>query len=233
MQIFLINQSHSGCCIKCKSWAHISLLKVVKRVEVVCRGDQVRTWPLTNVPLHSGVVFRAHPGPRVDTEPPLTAENNEQMLGELGKKYRVPPTRATLAGAACCHVAQLAPGCWCWWWSLLVSGFTGAQTFSELAPRSAAGASASRRSSSLKLCSLKSREINQKRDSPWSAGLLTWDRKLMNCCITVRIRWASNHQHALWRVRPLTQVSHQILIYCDYCVQLRSFQRVISSFRRR
>ena len=27
-------------------------------------------------------------------------ENNEQMLSELGKKYWVPPTRATLAGAA-------------------------------------------------------------------------------------------------------------------------------------
>lgn len=37
---------------------------------------------------------------RVDIQPPLTAENNEQMLSELGKKYWVPPTRATLAGAA-------------------------------------------------------------------------------------------------------------------------------------
>lgn len=33
-------------------------------------------------------------GPRVDTQPPLTVENNEQMLSELGKKHRVPPTRA-------------------------------------------------------------------------------------------------------------------------------------------
>ena len=41
------------------------------------------------------------PGPCVDIQPPLTAENNEQMLSELGKKYWVPPTRATLAGAAC------------------------------------------------------------------------------------------------------------------------------------
>lgn len=40
------------------------------------------------------------PGPRVDTQPPLTWESNEQMLSELGKKYWVPPTRATLAGAA-------------------------------------------------------------------------------------------------------------------------------------
>lgn len=36
----------------------------------------------------------------VDTHPPLTSDNNEQMLSELAKKYRVPPTRATLAGAA-------------------------------------------------------------------------------------------------------------------------------------
>lgn len=45
---------------------------------------------------------RCHSGVHgcVDSQPPLTTENNEQMLSELGKKYRVPPTRATLAGAA-------------------------------------------------------------------------------------------------------------------------------------
>lgn len=58
------------------------------------------------------------PGPRVDTQPPLTAENNEQMLSELGKKYWVPPTRTTLAGAAWLPRGAAGTG-------LVMVGFTG------------------------------------------------------------------------------------------------------------
>lgn len=71
-----------------------------------------------------------------DHQPPLTSDNNEQMLSELGKKYWVPPTRATLAGAAWLPRGAAGTG-------LVMVGFTGlwlcwcAQTFSELAPRAA------------------------------------------------------------------------------------------------
>jgi len=46
------------------------------------------------------------------------AENNEQMLSELGKKYWVPPTRATLAGAAWPPRGAAGTG-------LVIVGFTG------------------------------------------------------------------------------------------------------------
>lgn len=87
-----------------------------------------------------------------DTHPPLTSDNNEQMLSELGKKHRGPPTRATLAGAGLTRGAAgsgagagglglVGWGRWAGagglvgWWAPLVPGFTGAQTFSGLAPR--------------------------------------------------------------------------------------------------
>lgn len=77
------------------------------------------------------------------TQPPLTEENNEQMLSELGKKYWDPPTRATLAGAAWLPRGAAGTGL-VMVGSSLVSGFTGAQTFSDLALSSAIKSSASR-----------------------------------------------------------------------------------------
>lgn len=60
--------------------------------------------------------------PRVDTQPPLTWENNEQMLSELGKKYWVPPTRAPFGRGRPVATWRSWHRAW-WWWAPLVSGF--------------------------------------------------------------------------------------------------------------